>query len=150
PQGKNRLVAPPELQVVIPFALKHQMEKILALTEIRQTSGDTTNVYSNYLKTVSYTVEPMLDAIFTHAKAATTWFVVPKPTSPRPASFAAFLRGYESPDLRYKADTGKRIGGGDISPLEGSFEIDDIQTRVRHILGHQVGDPTFTYVSLGS
>ena len=49
-----------------------------------------------------------------------------------------------------KSSTGQRVGGGDICPLEGSFEIDDIQYRGRHVLGHQVGDPTFTYVSQGS
>ena len=76
--------------------------------------------------------------------------MLPKPTSRRPATFAAFLRGHETPDLRYKADQGQRIGGGNISPLEGSFDIDDIQTRVRHVLGHQTGDPTFTYASYGS
>lgn len=150
PASKNRLVTPPEFQVVIPFALKAQMQKILNLREIRQTSGGTESVYDNYLKTVDYVVEPMLDAINGHANAATTWFVLPKPGSARPASFAAFLRGHETPDMRYKASAGQRFGGGDISPLEGSFEVDDIQTRVRHVLGHQVGDPTFTYVSRGA
>ena len=33
---------------------------------------------------------------------------------------------------------------------EGSFEIDTIEWRVRHVFGAQNGDPTFTYVSLGS
>ena len=75
---------------------------------------------------------------------------MPKPGARRPASFAAFLRGYESPDMRYKANAGQRLQGGDISPLEGSFDIDDIQTRVRHVLGHQTGDPTFTFASDGT
>ena len=34
--------------------------------------------------------------------------------------------------------------------IPGINDIDDIQTRVRHVLGHQTGDPTFTAVSLGS
>lgn len=149
PADKKRLVVPPDFQVVIPKALERQMQRILNLREIRVTEGSQQKVYDNYLKTVDYTVEPMLDAILT-SNRATSWFVVPKPGSRRPASFAAFLRGYEAPDLRYKANAGQRIGGGEISPLEGSFEIDDIQTRVRHIVGHQPGDPTFTYASDGS
>ena len=75
---------------------------------------------------------------------------VPKPGSSRPALWVAKLAGHEQPDLRVKADTGQRVGGGQISALEGSFEIDDIQYRGRHIVGHQTGDPTFTYVSNGS
>jgi hypothetical protein len=64
--------------------------------------------------------------------------------------WAAFLAGHEQPDLRVKADTGFRVGGGAISALEGSFEIDDIQYRGRHIVGNQQADPLFTYCSLGS
>ena len=62
----------------------------------------------------------------------------------------AKLAGHEQPDLRVKADTGRAIGGGEISALEGSFDIDDIQYRGRHIVGNQTADPLFTYVSLGS
>jgi hypothetical protein len=146
----NKLIARPELMLLIPKSLEWQMKKIRALREIRVTDSDTTTVYDNYLTDVDYVVEPMLDRINTHNKAATTWFVLPKPNQPRPATFAAFLRGYESPDLRVKANQGNSLAGGAISPIEGSFDIDDIQYRVRHIVGHQVGDPTFTYVSLGS
>lgn len=149
PGDKKKVVVPPDFQVVIPKALERQMQRILNLREIRVTEGTQEKVYDNYLKTVDYTVEPMLDAILTSNKA-TSWFVLPKPGARRPASFAAFLRGYESPDMRYKANAGQRIGGGEISPLDGSFDIDDIQTRVRHIVGHQPGDPTFTYCSNGT
>lgn len=150
PADKKRIVVPPELIVVIPKALERQMKRILNLREIRKANGTGTDVYDNYLQTSEYVVEPMLDAILTTASKATTWFVLPKPGARRPASFAAFLRGYETPDMRYKANAGQRLTGGEISPLEGSFEIDDIQTRVRHVLGHQTGDPTFTFASDGT
>jgi len=146
----SKLIAQPALQIVIPKALEWQMKKIQALREIRVTDGDTESVYDNYLSTIDYVVEPMLDVINTDSKAAKTWFVLPKPGQARPASFAAFLRGYETPDLRVKANQGNSLGGGAVSPLDGSFDIDDIQFRVRHIVGHQVGDPTFTYVSTGA
>jgi hypothetical protein len=67
-----------------------------------------------------------------------------------PALWAAFLRGHEQPDLRVKASAGQRVGGGDVSPLECSFVVDEIRYRGRHIIGKQVGDPTFTYVSRGA
>lgn len=147
---RGRLAVAPDFIVVIPRALEPQMKRIMALREIRRTVGDTTEVFDNYLGSVDYVVDPALDVINTNAKAKGTWFVLPKPGSRRPASFAAFLRGYEAPDMRYKADTGARFGGGLISPMEGSFGVDDIQTRVRHVLGRQNGDSTFTYASTGS
>ena len=150
PKRKGRISVAPQFLVLIPRALQGQANRIQALREIRRTAGGTTEVFDNYLQTVRFVVDPTLDVLNTNAKAKSTWFVLPVTGSRRPASFAAFLRGYESPDMRYKADTGQRIGGGAISPLEGSFDIDDIQTRVRHILGHQTGDPTYTYVSTGA
>ena len=149
---KDRLTAAPSLQVVIPKALERQAQRIQALREIRVTDSGTgtETVYDNYLQTTQFVVEPMLDVINTHAKASGTWFVVPVTNSVRPALFAAFLRGYERPDLRVRADQGNSIGGGAVSPLEGSFDIDGIDYRARHIVGHQNGDPTFTYCSLGS
>ena len=126
------------------------MLSILAIREIRTTVSGVETLTVNALANVSYVVEPMLDAFHTHAKAAGTWFVVPKPGGPKPALWTAKLRGHEQPDLRVKADQGNRVGGGAIAYDEGSFEIDTIEWRVRHVFGAQNGDPTFTYVSLGS
>lgn len=152
-QNGQTLVAPP-LVVVIPKALEATMKAIVDPAYVRTevVNGSTTTVteVANPLGAVEYVVEPMLDQVNKHAKAATTWFVVPKPGSARPALWVAKLRGYESPDLRIKADAGQRIGGGLISPLEGSFEIDDIQFRGRHIIGAQTASPTFTYASYGA
>ncbi len=145
----GRIIASPELQVVVPKALERTIQRILAIRTIRSTSGTDEFEYDNYVN-VDYVVEPMLDYWNNHAKALTTWYVLPKPAAGRPALWGAFLRGHEVPDLRVKSSAGQRVGGGDVSPLEGSFEADDIQYRGRHVLGHQVGDPTFTYVSLGS
>lgn len=150
----ERIVARPDVVVVVPKALEQTMIAIVAPRTIRTevVSGSTTTVteIDNPVAGVAYVVEPMLDYTNKHAKAATTWFVLPKPGSARPAMWTAKLRGYEAPDLRVKADGGQRIGGGMVSPLEGSFEIDDIQFRGRHIVGAQTADPLFTYVSYGS
>lgn len=148
--NSGRTIARPAVVVVIPKALESTMLSIVNATTIRTTSGSVTTEQTNDLAGVEYVVEPMLDWVNTNAKAATTWFVVPKPGGPRPALWVAKLAGHEQPDLRVKADTGRAIGGGEISALEGSFDIDDIQYRGRHIVGNQTADPLFTYVSLGS
>ena len=145
----GKVVASPDLVVVVPKALERTIQRILAIRTIRRTSGSDEYEYDNFVN-VDYVVEPMLDYWNTGNKAATTWFVVPKPASVQPALWAAFLRGHETPDLRVKASGSTRVGGGEVSPLEGSFEMDDIQYRGRHVLGHQNGDPTFTYASNGS
>ena len=148
--AENRTLVAPPLVVVIPQALKAQADAIKAVREVRRTTGGVETVEGNPLVGVEFVVDPFLDQINRHAKAATTWFVVPKPGSIRPALWAAKLRGHEAPDLRVKADQGNRVGGGAISYTEGSFEIDTIEWRTRHVLGAQTGDATFTYVSLGS
>ncbi|WGX98730.1 hypothetical protein [Nocardioides sp. L-11A] len=149
----GKVVAAPPLQVVVPQTLKRTIERILAVRTIKKTetsgSNSTEFEYDNYVN-VDYVVDPMLDYWNTGSKAAGTWFVVPKPKTARPALWAAYLRGHEQPDIRVKSSASQRVGGGDVSPLEGSFQIDDIQYRGRHIVGHQTGDPTFTYASNGS
>lgn len=146
----GRQITSPDLVVVVPRALERVMQRILGIRIIRRSDGSGGNIeYDNYVN-VDYVVEPMLDYWNTGTKAAGTWFILPKPAAGRPASYAAFLRGHEVPDLRVRSQAGQRVGGGEITPLEGSFEADDIQYRGRHIVGHQVGDPTFTYVSNGS
>lgn len=146
----KRNIARPDVVVVIPKALESQMLSIIRPHEVRRTVDGVETLETNELSGVSYVVEPMLDYVNAHAKAGTTWFVVPKPKSKRPALWVAKLAGHEQPDLRVKADTGRKVGGGEISALEGSFEIDDIQYRGRHIVGNQQGDALFTYVSRGA
>lgn len=146
----KRVIARPDVVVVIPKALEATMIAITTTVQIKVTEGTNEYLRSNPLSGVSWVVEPLLDALNTNAKAATTWFVVPKPGSSRPALWLAKLAGHEQPDLRVKADTGARVGGGQISALEGSFDIDDIQYRGRHIVGNQTADALFTYASRGA
>jgi hypothetical protein len=151
--NSGRKIARPDMVLVIPKALEATVLAITKPTIVRKTTGTNPIVEteeSNEFANLSYVVEPLLDFINKHAAAATTWFLLPKPRSVRPAMWLAKLAGHETPDFRVKADTGSRVGGGDISPLEGSFEIDDIQYRGRHIVGNQQGDPLFTYVSRGA
>lgn len=148
--NSKRIVARPDVVVVVPKSLEATIVSIVRPTVVRTTIDGVEVEEVNEFGSLSYVVEPMLDYLNTHAKAATTWFVVPKPGSTRPALWTAKLRGHEAPDLRVKADQGSTIGGGAISYTGGSFEIDDIQWRVRHVVGRQTGSPLFTYASYGS
>jgi hypothetical protein len=146
----KKTIARPDMVLVVPKALESTVLSIVRPVEVRTTVGGVETIESNEFSALSYVVDPMLDYLNGHAAAATTWFLLPKPKGPRPAVWLGKLAGHEQPDLRVKADTGRKIGGGEISALEGSFEIDDIQYRGRHIVGNQQGDPLFTYVSRGA
>lgn len=148
---KGRNIVSPPLRLVVGPSLQTTAERILALREVRVTTGDTTTISANYLaSSVTLVVDPALEVVNQGANAATTWFLMPDPASPRPAVYLAHLRGHESPEIRVKADGGQRVGGGAIAPEEGSFEIDDIQYRVRHVAGGAAIDPLFTYASSGA
>ncbi|WP_152185346.1 Mu-like prophage major head subunit gpT family protein [Segeticoccus rhizosphaerae] len=137
------LLVAPAMQLVVGPALQFTAERILNTSEIRTTVGSDTFIQSNpFSGKVKLTVLSDLPG--------TAWFLLPVPQAGRKSAFyVAHLRGFETPDLRAKADQGVRIGGGAIPAGEGSFDDDTIWFRVRHITGAAPGDPTFTYASDG-
>lgn len=138
----GRMIRSGPLQLVVGKALEITAERVLNADQIRITVGGVTTVEHNPFKgKVTLTVLENLPG--------TAWFILPTPKAPRPAFYLAFLRGFETPDTRYKADQGKRIGGGDIPADDGSFGDDTVWFRVRHITGGAQGDPMFTYASDG-
>ncbi len=140
----GKLLVAPSMQLVVGPALQFTAERILNTSEVRTTEADgTVTIQSNPFKgKVTLTVKPDLPG--------TAWFLLPIPQAGRKSAFyGAKLRGFETPDLRAKADQGIRLGGGSIAPSDGSFDDDTIWFRVRHIFGAAQGDPTFTYASDG-
>ena len=141
--AQGNIVPVPRLVLMVGPALQFVASRILAAATIRTTSGSKTTEEPNYLKgAVDLVVNPYL--------AGTSWFLVPSPSTSRPAVGVAFLVGYETPDLRIKADTGSRVGGGSIAPTEGDFDVDAVYYRVRHVTGGANIDPIFTYGSTGA
>ena len=138
----NLLVAP-ELQLVVGPALQFVAQRILNTQELRVVSGQVTTIESNPFAGIKLTVLPDL--------VGAAWFVLPVPKQgTKNAIFVGKLVGYETPDLRAKADQGISLGGGSISPREGSFDDDTVWFRVRHICGAAQGDPTFAGASDGT
>jgi hypothetical protein len=141
------LMVPPSLEVVANQIINAQ------LIRNRVTNGTTSqdleigNWLSGRIKVV---VNPWLPVIDASANAANTWYLLPAPSIARPALTMGFLRGFETPDLRVKADTGMRVGGGSIPAEEGSFDTDDIQYRIRHVTGGTTLDPIAAYASIGT
>lgn len=66
----------------------------------------------------------------------TEWYMLPKPGSyRRPVLELGRLRGYTTPELRVNNATGTYVGGGQVSPFEGSFTNDTIDYRFRYVAG---------------
>jgi len=133
-------------------ALAPTARRILNAREIRRTNGDVTTIEANALAGAVRIVENPWLPIYapSYANVNTMWMVLPDPNAGRPALVTGFLRGYETPDLRTKSDTGTRIGGGAIPASEGSFDDDTIQYRVRHNTGGAALVNIAAYVSTGT
>lgn len=138
--------------LVVPTALALTAANIVNTTEIRTTTGSAQSLVSgNGLSaTPRIVVNPWLSVIDESANKATTWYLLPEPSGPRPAVYLSFLSGHEAPDLRVKADAGMRLGGGTVDPSEGSFERDSVEYRVRHVVGGNAGFSDAVYASTGS
>lgn len=144
-----RLVVPPQLEL----AAKQILNTTEIFTEV--TNGSTvsrTRTQVPLTGNVKLTVNPWLTRIDVSAKAATTWYLVPDggDDGTRTALVVNFLRGYENPEFRSSGDTGLYLGGGAVPSLEGSFQYDDIQYRVRHVTSGATIKPQALYASTGS
>lgn len=149
--SEGRPIAVKSYVLMVPPALAPLANNIVNATEVRVTQGSNLMTVSNWVAGRVKVVEnPWIPVIDTSGTVATRWYLLPDPGSQRPAVVLGFLRGHETPDIRVKADTGSRVGGGAIAPEEGSFDIDDIQYRIRHVTGGTTVDPIATYVAQGS
>ena len=151
PQNGRPIVLPDRFKLIVPPELEITARAILAI-EYRETvvGGVTTRLGNEVRPLVDLVVEPWLTWLDKGPKAATTWYLLPPRGSNFKAVMDAKLRGHETPEMRVRADTGNSVGGGALSPQDGSFDIDDLQYRVRHIFGGTTLNPLATYVSLGS
>jgi hypothetical protein len=153
---ENRPIAVPGFVLVVPPALETRASQIINAIQIRATATGVAGngeqvIMNNWLANkVKVVVDPWLPVLDSGANVNTTWYLLPDPSAARPALFLAFLRGHETPDLRVKADAGNSIGGGALPAEEGSFDVDDIQYRVRHVVGGTGTDMIATAVSNGS
>lgn len=141
---EDNIVAPDNgLILVVGPAQEMNARRLLNATEVRVTNGSKTTLEPNWLKGA-------VELVVLKRLKGTGWFVLPKPNTGRPAVAVAFLRGWETPDIRIKADGGQRIGGGQVDPTEGSFDEDGVFYRVRHVTGGAQVDPIHTYAATGT
>jgi len=145
--------------LVVPPALSIRANEIAAIDREEIVEGDPlTGRQRRFMRSnqargrFEVQVNQWLPLIDTSVTSATTWYLLPKggTTGTRRAIITGFLAGHEAPELRVNNDTGSNIGGGDISPFEGSFSHDDVQYRVRHFCGASGIDPSPSMASRGT
>jgi len=81
----------------------------------------------------------------------TEWYLVPKKgTTVRPVIDRLSLVGHEQTELRVENLAGQYVGGGTVSPFEGSFVADTAKWRVRVVTDATVWSPKAVLKSAGN
>lgn len=82
----------------------------------------------------------------------TSWFLFadPNASTGRPAAEMAFLTGHENPEIFMKLSNQVRIGSTTPNQMDGDFETDATNYKVRHVLGGTRMDPKATVASNGT
>lgn len=135
--------------LVVPPALTIMANNIVNTTEFRIGTGSNTQIIRGNGLGANFKVvtEPYIPQIASTANGNTSWFLFAD--AGRPAATMAFLRGYEEPQVFVKEPNQRRINGG-TNPIDGSFENDSTDYKVRHVVGGVLIDPKAAVASNGS
>ena len=150
----TRITPVTQFALVVPRSLEMTARKILAVQEVRTevVAGDTTTIRVSGNPIASQIVIVVNDWITKiYSGGSNYWFLIPTPNATlNPSVALGFLRGYETPELRIKANGGMFLGGGDVPMRDGSFDNDDWEMRIRHIATGGFIVPAGTIASTGA
>jgi hypothetical protein len=156
------LVVPPALEVPARNIIQAEQIEVTAgaaggspnvqnTTATPTATGEQRLRVANWMKNnLRLMVDPYIPYTITGAKGNTSWFLFADPGQGRAAIQIAFLRNHEEPEIWIKEPDARRVGGGAVDPMEGDFDTDSIQYRVRHVFGLVQIDPKATVASNGS
>jgi hypothetical protein len=134
---KGNPVTVSQFALVVPPALERLARQIIGITSLQVTDVNGTYDIASPISGVTVVVNPWLGIVGSgYADVDTTWYLVPiNSNGIRPAILLSKIRGRGNPELRIATQGGAYLGGGPVPGLEGSFETDDIQFRVKHYVG---------------
>lgn len=126
----------PRFKLVTAPGLSETAKNLLSITSIERT--DANGTYTQNASTVTGDITHVELSWIAAAELGGAaindyWWLVPDGT-PRPAFLEVFLRDNRSPLISIKDSGHFRVGGGGVPERQGSFDVDDIQTRVRHVV----------------
>lgn len=143
--------------LVVPRALEVTARNILNSIEILAATGGGDGTGNDQLRATNWmrdkvelVVNPWLPIISSSSNGNTSWYLFANPGMGRPAMEIGFLIGHETPEIWMKSSDAVRVGGGAVDPEQGSFDLDAVQWRVRHVLGGSMIDPKMAVASNGS
>jgi hypothetical protein len=139
----------------VPPALEIPAMNILNALQLEVTeAGGTANqklIAVNWMRNrLKLSVGYYIPSVASSANGSTSWFMFGDPNRGRPAGELAFLRGHEAPEIWMKSPNATRVGGGVVDSMDGDFDTDSIQYRVRHVTGGATVDPKAVIASNGS
>jgi hypothetical protein len=122
--------------LLIPAGQKLYVDYIL--NNVTVVGGTTTNGGTTQQFTINgYDPLAGITVIESEYITGQSWYLLPKSTGGRPLLELLRLAGHELPELRVENATGSYVGGGAVSPFEGSFDNDASDFRLR-IIGHGI------------
>ena len=121
-------------KLVYGSGLATTVNQLLSIQQITRTQGsDEFSINANTITGPFRPIEfPTLDLV-SGSSTDNWWFVTPD-TTVRPQFLEVFLSGERTPLISIKDSGHFALSGGDVPVRQGSFDEDDIQTRVRHIV----------------
>jgi hypothetical protein len=121
----QRIPSTPQFELVVAPALELAAREILSITEVTTTSGSVTTKTANPIEG-KFELVVADEVTQINSGAGAYWWIQPKPGTYEDGNVSlAFLRGHETPEVFVKSTTLQ-------NPMDGDFDHDDIQTKVRH------------------
>lgn len=153
----GRIVTVNSWVLMVPPSLVTTAQRIASVAEYTEivTEGGVTReiTYPNPVRGRFTVVEnPWIPVVDTSDSMVTSWYLLPQGGTDgvNRSIVVPFLAGEEIPEVRISANTGRAIGGGELDSYRGSFTHDDVQFRVRHILGGHGLNPSSAIASRGN
>lgn len=144
------------MTLVVPPALELPAQNIVNAAELWITGdggGGTaaTQLHvNNWMRArVRVAVDSYLPIIST-VNGQTSWYLFASPENGRAAVEIGFLRGHENPETFMKAPDQIPVTGGAGDAMDGDFDTDAIQYKVRHVFGGTRLDPKMAVASNGT
>lgn len=125
-----------QFALIVPPALEMLARQIVNISALEVTDANGTYDIASPINGVTVVVNPWLPVVDQSTTVDTTWYLAPlRAEGIRPSVLLSKIRGRGNPELRIATQGGAYLGGGAVPGLEGSFETDDIQFRVKHYVG---------------
>jgi hypothetical protein len=141
------LVVPPALQIVAENILNATE---LWLNEVGGVANQQVHTVNWMRQRTTLAVNYYLPIINT-TSGNTAWYLFASTATSRPALELGFLRGHEEPEVFMKSPNAIRVGGGGlVDPMNGDFDTDAIEYKIRHVFGGTQIDPKAAVASKGT